>query len=256
MAYRFQSKFRILARHENRSVSVFRKCSSQELPPKSPIVVPRITIKGNNSFGNKTTRPSPKVAACIMLQGKPNNFQDSEELIEGSLHAVELITQTLSKTQDLQNSDLVEYTSEQCFKQIMSMYSGSQEYENFKKGKSEKFSGSVMNGKNIDSKDVEEFFQKLEQHMHKAQKFARENSLILKEDIFFSWIENMNPEKTQMRIGTMSFPHLGEILNKIQQIEDKQDRMKYIESVFPDINMNSVVCCNWDFNKVKYYTIS
>ena len=79
MAYRFQSKFRILARHENRSVSVFRKCSSQELPPKSPIVVPRITIKGNNSFGNKTTRPSPKVAACIMLQGKPNNFQDSEE---------------------------------------------------------------------------------------------------------------------------------------------------------------------------------
>ena len=251
MAYVFKSAIRLLARHENISASVFRKCSSQELPPNSnKFFIPRISIKGNNSFGNRTTRPSPKVASCIMLQGIPNNFQDSEELIEGSLFAVEMITQTLSSNQDLENSDLVEYTTEQCFKKIMSIYSGSQEYENFKKGKAVKISS--LNAKNIDSKDIEEFFQQLEKHMHKAQNFARENCLILKEDIFFSWIENMNPEKTQMRIVTMSFPHLGEILNRAEQMHDQQEIVKYLQSLglAADFNPTSIICCNWDFNKV------
>ena len=249
MVYVLKSAVQLLTRNKSLSTSMFRKCSNQELPW---LVKPYgIAIYGNNSFGDRTTRPGRKVAERIMFEGKPNNFQDSEELLEGSLLAVESITQTLSSNQDLENSDLVEYTTEHCFKQIMSMHSGSQEYENFKKGKEVKFSGSVIGGKNIDSKDIEEFFQKLEQHMHKTQKFARENCLILKEDIFFSWIENMNPEKTQMRIGTMSYPRLGEVLNRVEQIGDQKEKIKYMENQITDVrSSNSIICCNWDFNKV------
>ena len=247
MAYVFKSAIRLLARHENISASMFRKCSSQELPPNSnKFFIPRISIKGNNSFGNRTTRPSPKVATCIMLQGKPNNFQDSEELIEGALFAIETVTQILSSKQDLENSDLVKHTTEQCFKHIISI-GNPPEHKDFKK---------------FDSEVVEEIFQKfidpwLEKKIDEAIEHAIQTqnearALIPKEDIFFSWIDNMNPEKNQMRIVTMSFPHLGEILNRAEQMDDQQEIVKYLQSLglAADFNPKSIICCNWDFNKV------
>ena len=240
MVYVLKSAVQLLTRNKSLSTSMFRKCSNQELPW---LVKPYgIAIYGNNSFGDRTTRPGRKVAERIMFEGKPNNFQDSEELLEGALYAIEMITQTLSSNQDLENSDLVEYTTEHCFKHIVSMSSGNlPERDNFKK---------------FDSKVTEEVFQKFldpwlekkldeaEKHIIETHNLARKNSLILKEDILFSWIENMNPEKNQMRIVTISSTRLGEIMNRMKQISDHQEIMKYLSS------NPSIICCNWDFNKV------
>ena len=59
---------------------MFRKCRNQELP------------------WMVTLWPGVKVAKHLVFEGKLNVFRDSEELIEGSLHAVELITQILSSS--------------------------------------------------------------------------------------------------------------------------------------------------------------
>ena len=146
---------------------MFRKCSNQELP------------------WMVTLWPGVKVAKHLVFEGKLNVFRDSEELIEGSLHAVELITQILSSsTQDLENSDLVEYTTEQCFKKIVAMSSGNPPKQ-----------GDIFS--RFDSKIAEELVQKFigpcvekkleetEKHMTETYNLARRNSLIPREDIIF-----------------------------------------------------------------------
>ena len=240
MVYVLKSAIQPLTRNKSLSTLIFRKCSSQEIPWY--VKQYGIAIYGNNSFGDRKTRPGFKVAECIMFEGKTNNFQDSEKLIEGALFAIETVTQILSSKQDLENSDLVKHTTEQCFKHIISIGNPA-EHKDFKK---------------FDSEVVEEIFQKfidpwLEkkideaiEHVIQTQNEAR--ALIPKEDIFFSWIDNMNPEKNQMRIVTMSFPHLGEILNRMEQTSDQY---KYLQSgPFTYINSKPIICCNWDFNKV------
>lgn len=85
-----------------------------------------------------------------------NVFRDSEELIEGSLHAVELITQILSSS--TQQGD------------IFSRFDSKIAEELF-----QKFIGPC----------VEKKLEETEKHMTETYNLARKNSLIPREDIIF-----------------------------------------------------------------------
>ena len=81
-----------------------------------------------------------------------NVFRDSEELIEGSLHAVELITQILSSS--TQQGDI---------------------FSRFDSKIAEEFIGPW----------VEKKLEETEKHMTETYNLARKNSLIPREDIIF-----------------------------------------------------------------------
>ena len=117
---------------------MFRKCSNQELP------------------WMVTLWPGVKVAKNLVFEGKLNVFRDSEELIEGSLHAVELITQILSSS--TQQGD------------IFSRFDSKIAEELF-----QKFIGPC----------VEKKLEETEKHMTETYNLARRNSLIPREDIIF-----------------------------------------------------------------------
>jgi len=117
---------------------MFRKCSNQELP------------------WMVTLWPGVKVAKHLVFEGKLNVFRDSEELIEGSLHAVELITQILSSS--TQQGD------------IFSRFDSKIAEELF-----QKFIGPC----------VEKKLEETEKHMTETYNLARRNSLIPREDIIF-----------------------------------------------------------------------
>ena len=117
---------------------MFRKCSNQELP------------------WMVTLWPGVKVAKHLVFEGKLNVFRDSEELIEGSLHAVELITQILSSS--TQQGD------------IFSRFDSKIAEELF-----QKFIGPC----------VEKKLEETEKHMTETYNLARKNSLIPREDIIF-----------------------------------------------------------------------
>lgn len=117
---------------------MFRKCSNQELP------------------WMVTLWPGVKVAKHLVFEGKLNVFRDSEELIEGSLHAVELITQILSSS--TQQGD------------IFSRFDSKIAEELF-----QKFIGPC----------VEKKLEETEKHMTETYNLARRNSLIPIEDIIF-----------------------------------------------------------------------
>ena len=117
---------------------MFRKCSNQELP------------------WMVTLWPGVKVAKHLVFEGKLNVFRDAEELIEGSLHAVELITQILSSS--TQQGD------------IFSRFDSKIAEELF-----QKFIGPC----------VEKKLEETEKHMTETYNLARRNSLIPREDIIF-----------------------------------------------------------------------
>ena len=117
---------------------MFRKCSNQELP------------------WMVTLWPGVKVAKHLVFEGKLNVFRDAEELIEGSLHAVELITQILSSS--TQQGD------------IFSRFDSKIAEELF-----QKFIGPC----------VEKKLEETEKHMTETYNLARKNSLIPREDIIF-----------------------------------------------------------------------
>lgn len=117
---------------------MFRKCRNQELP------------------WMVTLWPGVKVAKHLVFEGKLNVFRDSEELIEGSLHAVELITQILSSS--TQQGD------------IFSRFDSKIAEELF-----QKFIGPC----------VEKKLEETEKHMTETYNLARRNSLIPREDIIF-----------------------------------------------------------------------
>ena len=117
---------------------MFRKCSNQELP------------------WMVTLWPGVKVAKHLVFEGKLNVFRDSEELIEGSLHAVELITQILSSS--TQQGD------------IFSRFDSKIAEELF-----QKFIGPC----------VEKKLEETKKHMTETYNLARRNSLIPREDIIF-----------------------------------------------------------------------
>ena len=118
---------------------MFRKCSNQELP------------------WMVTLWPGVKVAKHLVFEGKLNVFRDSEELIEGSLHAVELITQILSSSSTQQGD-------------IFSRFDSKIAEELF-----QKFIGPC----------VEKKLEETEKHMTETYNLARRNSLIPREDIIF-----------------------------------------------------------------------
>ena len=118
---------------------MFRKCSNQELP------------------WMVTLWPGVKVAKHLVFEGKLNVFRDSEELIEGSLHAVELITQILSSSSTQQGD-------------IFSRFDSKIAEELF-----QKFIGPC----------VEKKLEETEKHMTETYNLARKNSLIPREDIIF-----------------------------------------------------------------------
>ena len=117
---------------------MFRKCSNQELP------------------WMVTLWPGVKVAKHLVFEGKLNVFRDSEELIEGSLHAVELITQILSSS--TQQGD------------IFSRFDSKIAEELF-----QKFIGPC----------VEKKLEETEKHMTETYNLAGRNSLIPRDDIIF-----------------------------------------------------------------------
>ena len=145
---------------------------------------------------------------------------------------------------DLENSDLPEIVTIECFNQIKELLANNPKFQNEEN---------------------------------------RAHIFVPHEDVFFSWIQNMTPDCEKLRLVTMSFPSYSyiienlkilkekrsEFLEEMKQLKEQQksgqismdefkqkfnEHKEIIDKLEPlkHFRGNLVVCSNWDFVQVRF----
>ena len=84
---------------------------------------PSIKIKGENTFGEFTNRPNYQVFASVVINGEVHSPPKKlpvhpNELVEGSLYAVEAVTKILATKYETNFSELSQLLTPSCFRNI------------------------------------------------------------------------------------------------------------------------------------------
>ena len=169
------------------------------------------------------------------------------ELHSGCLFATEVASNILAHEVDLENSDLPEIVTKECFNQIKENFANNPKFQN------------------------EE---------------SRAHLFVPQDDVFFSWIEKMTADCEKLRLVTMSFPSYSYIienskifkqkrtyfLEEMKQLKEQQksghismeefrqrfkDQKEFIDKIASEplkhARGNLVVCSNWDFVQVRFH---
>ena len=84
---------------------------------------PSIKIKGENKFGEFTNYPNFNIFASVAINGKihtkgKNSPVDPDELVEGSLYAIEAVTEILAIKNESNFDELSELLTKSCLRNI------------------------------------------------------------------------------------------------------------------------------------------
>jgi len=222
----------------------FNKFNAKSFPEFS------VCDSGNPLSKISVRYPNPKVIINIAL-GKDlyerypfSNKVNFHELHSGCLFATEVASNILAHEDDLENSDLPEIVTKECFDQIKELFANDPKFQS------------------------EE---------------SRAHLFMPQEDVFFSWVENITPDCEKLRLVTMSFPSYSYVIENLKILKQKRlefvKEMKNLKeqqksgqiSMDPDeirqkfddhkesiskieplkhVRGNLVVCSNWDFVQV------
>ena len=222
----------------------FNKFNAKSFPEFS------VCDSGNPLSKISVRYPNPKVIINIAL-GKDlyeryplSNEINFHELHSGCLFATEVASNILAHEDDLENSDLPEIVTKECFDQIKELFANDPKFQN------------------------EE---------------SRAHLFMPQDDVFFSWVENIAPDCEKLRLVTMSFPSYSYVIENVkilkqkrlefvkemknlkeqqksgqismdeirQRFNDHKENMSKIEPL-KHVRGNLVVCSNWDFVQVRF----
>ena len=223
-------------------VVLYRCCSQDSQTPsrfhQSNSDFPSFSLRSKDLIPTLTTRPNINVVSSVIVNGKAIPTEKAEDLVLGATYAIEAVTNILSSTHDLANTELSQFCTPNLFKRLCNKFKVDDRYYN---------------------------------------NHQRNQLDIPKEDVFFAWLETINPSKDAMRVVTASFPCYGYIREQKSHFDEKQKAMdeeikKDIESgkiskpgdlklrmqEFKEgdfsygghVMKNDIVWSNWDFIKV------
>ena len=220
---------------------VLFRCCSQENPSRfhqANSDFPSFSLRSKDLIPTLTTRPNIHVISSVIVNGKAIPTEAIQELVLGATYAIEAVTNILSSTHDLANTELSQFCTPNLFKKLCNKFKVDDRYYN--------------------------------NHL-------REQLHIPKDDVFFAWLETINPSKDAMRVVTASFPCYGYICEQKSHFDEKRNvldeeikkdiesgkisnpgdlklRMQEFQkgdfSYAGHIRKNDIVWSNWDFIKV------